>query len=167
VPGPNIFDPDFDGGSARPGFSSRRARLGRQAGATRLGASLYELPPDQATWPYHAHLSNEEMLIVLRGRPHLRTVDGWRQLSEGELVAFPTGERGAHQLHNRTDEPVRVLMVSEMNAPEIGIYPDSGKVGFFARAPGGAGKGTVLYFRQESEVDYWEGEEPPGAGGPG
>ena len=39
---------------------------------------------------------------MLRGRPHLRTPDGWRQLDEGEVVAFPVGERGAHQLANRT-----------------------------------------------------------------
>ena len=45
------------------------------------------------------------------------------------MVAFPVGERGAHQLANRTDEPVRLLMVSEMRSPEIAVYPDSGKVG--------------------------------------
>ncbi len=51
---------------------------------------------------------------MLRGQPDLRTPEGWRRLEEGEVVAFPVGERGAHQLLNRTDEHVRVLMVSEM-----------------------------------------------------
>ena len=56
---------------------------------------------------------------MLRGRPHLRTPDGWRQLDEGDVVAFPLGERGAHQLANRTGEHVRLVMISEMRSPEI------------------------------------------------
>ena len=158
---PNVFEPSFDEDSARAGFTSRRARLGRQAGAELLGASLYELPPGQSPWPYHAHLGNEELLIVLRGRPHLRTPDGSRELAEGEVVSFPVGERGAHQVQNRTDEPVRILVVSEMNSPDIAVYPDSGKVGLFGRAPGSRVKGLKLYLSSEAGLDYWEGEEPP------
>jgi uncharacterized cupin superfamily protein len=165
LPRPNIFEPEFDGGSERPGFTMRRARLGRQAGARRLGASLYELPAGQSPWPYHLHVGNEEMLIVLHGRPHLRTPAGWRQLDEGELVSFPAGDEGAHQVHNRTASAVRILVLSEMIAPEIAIYPDSGKVGMFGRAPGGEGKAIRLYVRRDSGVDYWEGEEPPGRSG--
>jgi uncharacterized cupin superfamily protein len=161
VAGPNLFEPEFDGGSERPGFASRRARLGRQAGAERLGASLYELPPGQAAWPYHLHLANEELLIVVRGRPHLRGPDAWRQLVEGELVSFPVGERGAHQIVNRTDQPVHVLLVSEMNAPDIALYPDSGKVGTFGRAPGSRADGLKLYLPRDAALDYWEGEDPP------
>src|SRR5919108_2784673 len=101
---PNVFDPQFDAAVQRAGFTCRRARLGRQAGAQRLGASLYEIPPGQATFPYHAHLANEEMLFVLAGRPSLRTPEGWRELSEGEVVAFPAGEAGAHQIANRSEE---------------------------------------------------------------
>ncbi len=160
---PNVFDPHFDESSDESGFVSRRARLGRQAGAQRLGASLYELPPGKAAWPYHAHYANEEMLIVLRGRPSLRTPEGWRELDEGELVAFPLGERGAHQVVNRTDEPVRVLVVSEMNAPEVSVYPDSGKVGVYSTAPGSADEGLEHVFRAADDVDYWADERPPEA----
>ena len=158
---PNVFEPSFDETSERTGFTSRRARLGRQAGADRLGASLYELPPGQSPWPYHAHLSNEELLVVLSGRPHLREPGGWRQLDEGELVSFQTGERGAHQVQNRTDEPVRILIVSEMNAPEISLYPDSGKVGVLERAPGSRGEGLKLWLPRDEGLDYWEREELP------
>ena len=158
---PNVHEPEFDASSEREGFRYRRARLGRQAGAERLGASLYELSPGQSAWPYHAHLANEELLIVLRGRPSLRAPEGWRELDEGEVVAFPRGERGAHQLLNRHDEPVRILMVSEMNAPEVALYPDSGKIAAFGRAPGSAGEGIEVSFRTEDGVDYWEGESPP------
>jgi uncharacterized cupin superfamily protein len=69
----NLFEPEFDAEQEREGFTYRRAQLGRQAGAERLGASLFEIPPGQATFPYHQHTANEEMLIVLSGRPALRT----------------------------------------------------------------------------------------------
>jgi len=159
----NVFEPEFDGGQERPGFTYRRAKLGAQAGAKRLGASLYELPPGQAAFPYHFHTANEELLVVLSGRPHLRDPDGWRQLEAGEIVACPSDEHGAHQLHNRSDEVVRVLVVSEMNAPDVVFQPDSGKFLAGDRPPGGRKEDGRLFatFRLEDEVDYWEGEDPP------
>jgi uncharacterized cupin superfamily protein len=161
---PNLFDPHFDAENEVPGFRWRRARLGRQAGGERLGASLFELPPGEATFPYHAHSANEELLIVIAGRPRLRTPDGWRELAEGEVVNFPRGERGAHQVANRSGESVRVLIISEMNAPEVNLYPDTGRVGAMQRAPGSTGEGGAWYFTPGAETDYWEGEEPPGGG---
>ena len=158
---PNVFRPSFEPDVEKAGFLQRRARLGREAGAERLGASLYELPPGKAAWPYHLQYANEEMLIVLSGRPSLRTPDGWRELSEGELVAFPRGERGAHQVVNRSDAVVRILVISEMNAPELSVYPDSGKVAAFAVPPGSAEEGLRTLFRLADEADYWEGETPP------
>jgi uncharacterized cupin superfamily protein len=162
---PNLFDPRFDAENEVPGFRWRRARLGRQAGAERLGASLFELPPGEATFPYHVHSANEELLIVIAGRPRLRTPDGWRELAEGEVVNFPRGERGAHQVANRSDESVRVLIISEMNAPEVNLYPDTGRVGAMQRASGSAGEGGAWYFTRGTETDLWEGEEPPGGTG--
>jgi uncharacterized cupin superfamily protein len=159
---PNLYSREFDDSCSRDGFVSRRARLGRQAGARDIGASLYELPPGQAAWPYHAHLANEELLVVLSGRPSLRTPGGWRELAPGEVVTFPAGESGAHQVVNRTDETVRILMFSEMKAPEIALYPDSNKVGLFGRAPGSSGEGLELFLTREGETGYWEGERPPG-----
>ena len=159
----NLFEPEFDGGQERDGFTYRRAKLGAQAGAEHLGASLYELPPGEAAFPFHFHTNNEEMILVLSGRPHLRTGDGWRQLDRGEVVACPRGDRGAHQLHNRGDEPARVLVVSEMNAPDIVFQPDSGKFLAGDRPPGGPKEQGRLFatFRLDDEVDYWEGEDPP------
>lgn len=49
-------------------------------------------------------------------------------LTEGDVVAFPRGKDGAHQIINRTDTPVRVLMLSSMVGPDIVDHVDSGKV---------------------------------------
>jgi uncharacterized cupin superfamily protein len=158
---PNLFQPDFDAEQEHPGFRWRRARLGRQAGSERLGASLFELEPGEAAFPYHFHYGNEELLLVIEGAPSLRTPDGWRELREGEVVAFPVGERGAHQVANRGNGPVRILVVSEMVAPDVVQMPDSGKVQAREAAPGSPEPGFWGIFRKDDTADFFEGEEPP------
>jgi uncharacterized cupin superfamily protein len=157
----NLFDPDFESSSEQPGFSWQRAALGRQAGAERLGASLFALPPGQAAYPLHYHLGNEEMLVVIAGTPSLRTPDDERELKAGEVVSFPRGETGAHQVVNRSDEEARVLLLSEMNAPEVVVRPESGNLSALGRPPGSRGEGMHKVFRQRDEVSFWEGEDPP------
>ena len=88
---PNLNDPQFDEERDRDGFRARRARIGYQLGTERLGISQWELPPGQAAYPYHLHLTEEELLIVVKGAPALRTPEGWRDLAEGEIVSFPRG----------------------------------------------------------------------------
>jgi uncharacterized cupin superfamily protein len=159
----NIFDPEWDGEQDRPGFTYRRARVGRQAGAQHLGASLYEIQAGNAAFPYHWHGGNEELLIVTKGRPTLRTPEGSRELDEGEVISFPRGPRGAHQVTNRTEEPVRILVLGEMNAPDVVAQPDSDKLLAATRPPGGVSSEDDVFgtWRRADEVDYWEGEEPP------
>jgi uncharacterized cupin superfamily protein len=155
---PNLNQPEFDDVREQPGFNARRARLGRQAGAERLGLSYWEVEPGQAAYPYHVHLTEEELLVVLEGTPRLRTPEGWRDLVPGEVISFAAGEKGAHQLVNGTDETVRFLAISTAGAPEILLQPDSGKLG--ARD---AGSLTTVWFRESDAVPYLEGEQAPDA----
>jgi uncharacterized cupin superfamily protein len=163
----NIFEPDFDPADAvdRPGFTRRRARVGRQAGANRLGASVYELPPGQALCPYHWHAGNEEMIVALTGRPSIRTPEGWRELEPGQVVPFPRGPEGAHQVANRGDQVSRVLLLGELNGPDVVVYPDSTKAAAMSRAPGSVPDEDEVnvVFRLEDEVDYFLDEDPPGS----
>jgi uncharacterized cupin superfamily protein len=155
----NINDPHFDEPREHPGFRALRARLSRQAGSERLGLSLWEVPPGETAYPYHHHLTEEELVLVLEGSPSLRTPAGWRELQEGEVIAFLRGEEGAHQLVNRTQDTVRFLSFSTSGEPDIVLYPDSGKVGAFERLSQGGGLRTM--FRLSDTVDYHEGEQPP------
>lgn len=125
---PNIYeaiDSTFDGVAV--------SRVGEAAGSEHLGTSVYELQPGQGM-VFHYHLQREELLVVLRGTLALRTASGWQDLAEGEIVAFPRGERGAHGYENRTTQPVRLLMISEQNAPNISVYPDTNEIGIFDAA---------------------------------
>jgi uncharacterized cupin superfamily protein len=122
----------------------RSARLGAQAGSEHLGMSLYELAPGQGM-VFHYHLQREELLVTLSGALSLRTADGWEELPEGEVVAFPRGERGAHGYENRSDGIIRLLMISEQNAPNISVYPDANQVGIFDAAhPAGRRFGALF-----------------------
>jgi uncharacterized cupin superfamily protein len=156
---PNIEDPLFDEPRERAGFTARRARLSQQAGGRRLGLSLWEVPAGQAAYPYHWHVGEEEMIVVLDGRPSLRTPEGWRELAQGEVVSFLRGQDGAHQIVNRTDETVRFFAFSTNGEPDIVLYPDSGKISAAERRPDGGGLREI--FLLDQAVDYYVGEQPP------
>ena len=100
--------------------------MGAQAGARELAANVYELDPGAVGSPLHAHHANEELLLVLAGTPWLR---GWTGRSSCRPAPWSRslgGQAGAHSLVNRSDAPVRYLVVSTTNRPDIVEYPDTG-----------------------------------------
>lgn len=141
----NIWTDEWDPGEDWSGGGSRGKRLPR---GTALGASVYELGP--GNWiPVHFHHGSEELLVVLRGRPTLRTRDGDRQLGEGETVHFPTGPDGTHGVSNDTDESVRYLMVSTLHSPEVVEYPELKQIAAHART--GSQTGERLWLIHDVE----------------
>lgn len=138
----------------RPGYSWRGRRgMAEECGLRWFGASVYELPEDQWTYPYHYHHGVEEWLYVVSGAPTLRDPAGERGLSPADMVCFPSGPEGAHAVRG----PGRVMMfsgVASATAASVSVYPDSGKVG--VRPPRGGP--DRLNFRRSDAVDYWEGE---------
>lgn len=126
MPDENVFADQWDRELPDPPFRSRGRLVGRHAGAAELGATVYEIDPGGAAAPYHVHYGNEELLIVLSGRPTLRTPGGERVLEPGAVVAFPRGPDGAHRVSNPSGEPVRFVVISTMNFPEVAEHPDTG-----------------------------------------
>jgi uncharacterized cupin superfamily protein len=112
-------DEDWSGGG---GLSKRLVERGPF-----LGATLYELQRGNFMI-YHAHHGSEELLIVLRGRPPLRTPDGERLLDEGDVVHFAPGPDGAHGIRNDSDQTVRYLVAGTRVSPEVVEYPDLDQV---------------------------------------
>ena len=150
----NLSGDERDRVEDRPGWRSKDAWVGAKLDSELIGASMYELEPGNRLWPYHTHHANEEWMIVLRGTPTLRTPEGERELAEGDVVAFPRGERGAHQITNRTEAPLRVLMLSTLLSPDVVEYLDSGKIA----AVDAGGKRLFRSFRG-ADAEYWEGED--------
>jgi uncharacterized cupin superfamily protein len=94
-----------------------------------------------------------QIVVLLEGAPSLRTPDGWREMEEGEVACFRVGEEGAHQIVNRTEEPVRFLAFSNQQ-PDIMVRPDSGSVSVVERRPEGGG--LSLNFRVADSVGYFD-----------
>ena len=136
------------------GYRAGMARFGRDLGAAMLGGSVYELPPGQSNCPYHYEYGNEEWLIVLAGRLTLRHPGGEDELEPGDVVCFGVGPDGAHKLTNKSEDVVRVLMLSTMVEPAVAVYPDSDKIGVWP-APD---RRDHILVRRESGVDYRDRE---------
>jgi uncharacterized cupin superfamily protein len=130
-----------------PGFQTRYRQLGPVLGGDLLGGTVYELDPGERNGPYHYEIGNEECLLVLAGTPTLRHPEGRDVLAVGDMILFPEGPGGAHQLINESAGVTRVLILSTMREPYGCAYPDSGKLSTL----GGI-------FKLTETVDYWDGE---------
>ena len=150
----SISDPSFtyDPEDAQ-GFRAGMFRFGPSLGAERTGTTVYELPPGEAVCPYHYEYGEEEWLLVLAGRPSVRDPEGTEQLEPFDVVFFPMGPAGAHQIRNDTDETVRVLMWGMIVIPTATAYPDSDKVAVWT-----GDKAEDLIVRRSSGVEYYDGE---------
>jgi uncharacterized cupin superfamily protein len=121
----NVFGNDWEELDDWSGGGAKSTRL--VGPGVELGASVFELGSGNTT-AYHFHHGSEELVIVLRGRPTLRTPEGERQLAEGEVVHFPTGPDGAHGFRNDTDTPVRFVVTGIRVSPEVAEYPDTRQI---------------------------------------
>ena len=92
---------------------------------------------------------------MLAGRLSLRSAARWEELPEGEVVAFPRGEPRAHGYRNDGDEPMRVLMISETNAPNISVYPDTNQVGICDAGKRAERRSGALFNVADAVTDYW------------
>ena len=121
----NVYADEWDEGEDWSGGGSKSRRLVDRGPV--LGATVYERGPGNFA-VYHFHHGSEELLIVLRGRPTLRTPEGERVLAEGEVVHFRAGPHGAHGVRNDTDDAVRYVVAGIRVSPEVVEYPDLGQI---------------------------------------
>jgi uncharacterized cupin superfamily protein len=149
----NIFKPAFEYDPDDPdGYHAGMDRFGPKIGATKIGASVYELPPGEALCPYH-YESDEEWVLVLEGQVTVRHPEGVDVLEPGDVTAFPIGPAGAHKVSNATAETVRFVMLSTKQDPAYVVYPDSNKIGIHT---GRREEHTLV--RMGENLDYYDGE---------
>jgi uncharacterized cupin superfamily protein/glyoxylase-like metal-dependent hydrolase (beta-lactamase superfamily II) len=141
---PRTFS-DVDGKYAAVAYEA-----GFPIGARRLGYNFATLEPGARLCPMHAHALEEEMFVVWEGSPTIRTPRGEFQCRRGDVIAFPAGDVGTHQLCNKSDAPCTVLLLGNAEPNEVAFYPDSNKV--LVR-----GRGRLIV-RAEPRLDYYDGE---------
>lgn len=96
-------------------------------GSEETAMFLYDIDPGESL-PYHYEYT-EEWLLVVDGTVAVRTPDGDNELRRGDLVRYPAGPEGAHQIANRGDATARVLLFSKATVPAVAVYPDSDTIG--------------------------------------
>jgi uncharacterized cupin superfamily protein/glyoxylase-like metal-dependent hydrolase (beta-lactamase superfamily II) len=129
-------------------YASHDAEIGWQIGARRLGYQMVRLPAGARFCPMHAHDREEELFYVIEGRPTVRTPRGDLKMRPGDFMAFPVGDRGAHQLLNESDAEALVLLLGLDEDDEVVYYPESRKVL--------AGRRRLMM--REDRLDYFDGE---------
>jgi uncharacterized cupin superfamily protein len=151
----NIADPEFrhEPDQDPEGFKTGLFRPGPDLGAKDTGMSIYDLPSGQAVCPYHYEYGEDEWVVVLAGRPSVRTPEGTEELEPWDTVFFPKGPEGAHQIRNDSDAPARVMMWSTIVYPSATAYPDSDKVAVWTGV-----RDEDLMVRRSSGVEYYDGE---------
>ena len=118
-----------------------------------LTASIYEVPPGKAAYPYHYHTSCAELFYIISGTGELTTPAGKRRVKAGDILYFPPDETGAHKLVNLSDtQALAYLDVDTLAKADVCFYPDSKKVGVLV-----AGRESA-FFTESSNVDYYQDE---------
>ncbi len=117
-----------------------------------LKVSFYEIPPKKSAFPYHYHLKNEEVYYIISGSGVLKTPEGEKIISKGDIVFFSCDKGGAHKLTNASEtESLIYIDFDTVNDIDVCIYPDSNKIGVW-------GKETNILFEKDKDVDYYTGE---------
>ena len=145
----NLDELQFVTDATPPPYTGAAAEVGRLIGARRLGYALGVLERGEVYCPNHWHTQEEEAFVVWSGTPTLRTPQGAFVLRAGDIVAFPTGEAGAHRLSNEGETAALILMFANTDAGDVCHYPDSRKL---------LVEVTGAMVRSEPHLDYFEGE---------
>ncbi len=117
---PAEFKREPDTSPPQPVVNALTARGELPLGAERLHATVVDAPE-----PYQYVYGRERWLLVLAGTPTLRHPQGEAQLGAGDLVCFPDGPAGAHQLLGRGEW--RALFLETTGVPANVGFPDTGE----------------------------------------
>lgn len=93
-------------------------------------AAVIEVPVGNYAFGYHFHDSSEEIFYVLKGVGVLRTSEGEKAVRAGDMLCFPTGEKGAHVLSNASEDETLVFIDFDVRASKTDMvtFPDIGKI---------------------------------------
>jgi uncharacterized cupin superfamily protein len=113
-------------------------------GSEETAMFLYDIDPGESL-PYHYEYV-DEWLLVVGGTVVVRTPEGDHELRRGDLVRYPAGPEGAHQVANRSDTSARVLLFSKVAVPAVSVYPDVDTIGVWPDDD------TEYYFKRGTAV---------------
>lgn len=99
-------------------------RLGDAAGLTQFGVNLVTLEPGAMSSLRHWHLAEDEFVMVTEGECVMVQDEGETVMRPGDCAGFPAGSTNGHHFLNRSDAPVRFLVVGSKAPREVATYSD-------------------------------------------
>jgi uncharacterized cupin superfamily protein len=123
---------------------SGRLDIGAALDAAETAMFLYDVEPG-GSFPYHYEYV-PEWLLVVEGTVAVRVPDGEVELERGDLMRFPPGPDGAHQIANRSTATARLLLFSNAAVPAVSVYPESDAVGVWPDDD------TEFYFKRNAAI---------------
>jgi uncharacterized cupin superfamily protein len=147
----NVNDIALERQQREPRYDTRCGSVVNRDVAVRLGAGYDELAPGKTGCPYHYHLAQEEMFVILEGTGTLRVAGQHVPVRQGDVITIPSGPEYPHQIINTSQAVLKFLSISTQERPEVCVYPDSNKIGAFHR-------GVQVMQRRGQDLDYWDGE---------
>lgn len=99
-----------------------KRQLGDFFGLKNFGVNLTRLEPNGESALLHRHSMQDEFVYILQGEPTLITEDDEIRLRPGMCAGFPA-KGVAHQLANRSDQPVVYLEIGDRTPGDEGSYP--------------------------------------------
>ena len=147
----NVDEVKLERQQRAPLYDTQCGGLSGGTAAQKLGAGFDILAPGMRSCPYHYHLAQEEMFVILEGEGTLRVAGERVPIRAGDVIFIPPGPAYPHHIINTSAAPMKYLSISTQERPEICVYPDSGKTGAFAQD-------HRMMVRSTDSLDYWDGE---------
>ena len=134
-------------------FHFFRHKFIRGEDGNKSNIAFLRIPPKKAAFPLHYHEYSEETFYILSGVGRLILKDGENRIvSAGDIVFFPAGEEGAHQIVNNSDTEDLVYLDFDTYMPlDITYYPGKDKIGIF-------GETFTGVLKKSATVGLFEGE---------
>jgi uncharacterized cupin superfamily protein len=100
-----------------------KRKLGDCFGLTNFGVNLTHLSLGAMSALAHSHSQQDEFIFILEGTPTLILGESEYTLNPGECYGFKAGTGIAHQLVNRSPEPVTYIEIGDRTAGDQVEYP--------------------------------------------
>jgi uncharacterized cupin superfamily protein len=121
-------------------------RIGEFGGLTNFGVNLVRIEPGGQSSARHAHLKQDEVVLILDGDITLETNEGEQIVTPGTYITFPAGTGDAHRFVNKTKKDVVFLVVGDKTREDVVTYPDIDMHGV------GGADGIFRYYRKDGTL---------------
>ncbi len=144
------------------GSGAQVAPVGQLPGLQGIGCRYIGVEPGKRAYPFHNHLGNDELFLILEGSGTYLYGESDMTISAGDLCAASRGGPAtAHQIISSSSRLLKYLAISTKRDPDICEYPDSDKFAAIAVRPGKDVMSAHMRFvgRMDSAVSYFDGED--------